>query len=48
MIPEQYRSLLRGLDEAPLDVRYLASSQEIILEALERSQGIKQKAAELR
>lgn len=47
VIPEQNRSLLRGLDEAPLDVLYQASSQEIILEALERGQGIKQKAAEL-
>ena len=47
VIPEQYRLLLQGLDEAPLDVRYQASSREIILEALERGQGIKQKAAEL-
>ena len=48
VIPEQYHPLLRGLDEAPLDVRCQASSREIILEALERGQGIKQKAAELR
>ncbi len=47
VIPEQYKSLTVNADEDNLDIRYKSSTKEIILEALQKSKGIKQKAAEL-
>ena len=47
VIPEQYRILGSGRQETPLNIRYQTSAREIIVEALEKSRGVKQKAAEL-
>jgi DNA-binding NtrC family response regulator len=47
VIPEQYRLLGSGRQEAPLDIRYQTSAREIIIEALQKSRGVKQKAAKL-
>jgi DNA-binding NtrC family response regulator len=47
VIPEQYRLLGSARQEAPLDIRYQTSAREIIVEALQKSRGIKQKAAKL-
>lgn len=47
VIPEQYKSLTNNVNEDTLDIRYKSSTKDIIVEALEKSKGIKQKAAEL-
>lgn len=46
-IPEQYQLLAERGAEQPLDERYKMSGRDLILEALQRSGGIKQKAASL-
>ena len=46
-IPEQYQVIAEVRAEPPLDERYQDRGRELILEALQRSGGVKQKAATL-
>jgi DNA-binding NtrC family response regulator len=46
-VPEQYQAMEDMHGEPPLDERYHTSAREVILEALQRSGGVKQKAASL-
>jgi DNA-binding NtrC family response regulator len=46
-IPEQYQVIADVRAEPPLDERYQTRGRELVLEALQRSGGVKQKAASL-